>query len=213
MPNYMDVNYEDFQPSHQARQDETLLVKFYTKSVQDRERSERRGRPVFREVEYIDITVPGQRNSVRRPATHRDKQRFPRHYQAFKQRIEIPEEGTPLAEWGLISRSTADMLAFSNVKTVEQLAEVPDNIITDFMNGLSLKQKAKDFLQRTKNDVTIGQLEEALRERDDKLSALMERLEELEKAHADKPKRTRKRRTEPSSGGSGAGPDSGPVGE
>ena len=117
-----DFNHEDFQSTQQQEQDSTLLVKFYIKAVADKTATAEQGRPIFREREYIDIRIPGSRDGAARPATFRDQQRFPKHYQAFKQRIDQPSEGTPLVEWGMISRSQAEELAFKNIKTVEQLA-------------------------------------------------------------------------------------------
>lgn len=212
MSSTAEYNYEDFQPTQQAKQDESLLVKFFTRSVQDKDQSEESGRPVFREKEYIGITVPGSRDGTTRPATHRDRQRFPRHYAAFKQRTEIPSEGTPLIEWGPLSRSMADQYAFLNVKTVEDLSTLSDTHASQMMNGLTFKQKAIDWLERVKEDVTTAKLEKELAVRDHELNDLRQQVEELRgMVNANKPKRTRKRADEPSGSGGGAGPDVGPV--
>ena len=79
-----DINHEDFLQTHQSEQDEKLLVKFYYKTVKDVGASEEQRRPVFKEREYIDIRIPGSRGTgAARPATLRDRKRFPRHYAAF----------------------------------------------------------------------------------------------------------------------------------
>jgi len=183
-----DFNYEDFDPRNQNKADETLLVKFYLKSVPDQPATLVEGRPMFKDIEIVDIRVPGHRDGVARPATPRDKQRFPRHYAAFKNRTEAPTEGTPLTEWGAISRSLADQLAFINVKTVEQLASLNESDMGGLHGMVGFKQKAKDWLEYTKDDAIVAKLRDEITERDDKiveltgnLESLLARVEELEK--------------------------------
>lgn len=174
-----EFNHEDFQSNNQAEQDKTLLVKFYVKSRQDKARTVAEGRPIFKDVEYIHIMIPGSRDGAARPATHRDRQRFPKHYQAFKERIELPEEGTPLAEWGTLTRSTVEELAFFNIKTVEQLANVNDNVASQFMGCQGFKSKAKAYLEVSKRDVSLNEMQLELTKRDDQIKDLRNALDEL----------------------------------
>ena len=128
--------------------DASLLVKFFTKTVPDTDASKKEARAIFKDVEYVDIRVAGSRSShVCRPARHNDIQRFPKHYEAFKQRKEMPIEGTPLVEWPQISRSQAEELAFLNVKTVEQLSVMADNLAAQRMGGYDLKARAIKWLE------------------------------------------------------------------
>ena len=188
MPQTAEFNHEDFDPRNQDKADETLLVKFYYKSIPDKTATAEEGRPMFKEVEMIDIKVPGQRDGVARPATQRDKNRFPRHYAAFKNRMEAPSDGTPLTEWPAISRSFADQLSFVNVKTVEQLADLNDSNMHNIPGIQNFKQKAKDWLEYTKDEAIVGKLRDEINERDAKieeltgnLEALLDRVEQLEK--------------------------------
>jgi hypothetical protein len=142
---------------------------------------------MFKEVEMIDIKVPGQRDGVARPATHRDKGRFPQHYQAFLSRTEAPTEGTPLIEWPAVTRSFAEQLSFINIKTVEQLADLNDNTMHQVPGIANFKQKAKDWLEATKDDGILSRLRTELEERDTKIEemsgqmdALISRLDALE---------------------------------
>ena len=184
-----EYNHEDFSSNSQSEADKTLLVKFYIKSLPDKEATAKEARPMFKDVEMVDIKVPGQRDGVARPATYRDKTRFPRHYEAFKARVELPAEGTPLAEWPAISRSMADQLSFINIKTVEQLADFHDSSMTGVPGAQTLKQKAKDWLEATKDDAILAQLRDELTARDTiiegqekNIKILMKRLEKLEAA-------------------------------
>jgi len=174
--------------------DDNLLVKFYLDTVQDDAASQEQGRPIFKEVEMIDIRVPGSRNNVVRIARESDKERFPRHYAAFKNRTSMEGiEGTPLAEWPVITRSRVEELAFLNIKTVEQLANMPDSNAQQVMGFYGLKQKANEWLEKANG---IEALQAKLAERDRQMEALMARLEALENKPAPRKKKvTRKQAT------------------
>ena len=193
-----DYNHEDFEQTQQAEQDKTLLVKFFFKTVPDATASEEQGRACFKEREYIDIRIPGARGAgATRPASLRDKKRFERHYAAFKQRVELPVEGTPLSEWPAITRSQAEELAFASVKTVEQLSEMSDVIASQMMGGQMFKAKANKWLQQARSDVSVSQMEGELAKRDAKIADLSGKLEELmQRLESPKPKRKRRSKEE-----------------
>ncbi len=176
-----DHNVEDFEQGSQAQGDATLLVKFFMKSRPDHAASLAEGRPIFKDIEYIDIKIPGSRTGgACRPARENDLTRFPRHYAAFKNRIEPPVEGTPLVEWPQISRSQAEELSFNNVKTVEQLAEMADVHSNKFMGLNALRDKAKLFIKMAKEAAPAAALQEAITEKDIQITMLTERLNKLE---------------------------------
>jgi hypothetical protein len=193
-----EFNHEDFEAQRQNEADKTLLVKFYLFSTPDKTATIAEGRPMFKEVEMIDIRVPGQRDGVARPASPRDKARFPDHYTAFKNRTEAPTDGTPLTEWPAISRSFADQLSFLNIKTVEQLAGLNDNAMHQVPGIQNYKQKAKDWLEYTKDESIVGKLRDEITERDSKIEELAGNLETLlaRVAELEKPKPSRKKTAE-----------------
>jgi hypothetical protein len=169
-----DFNHEDFEQRNQAKQDEGLLVKFFIKPREDAVASKEKGRPIFRDVEWIDIKIPGTRDGVCRPARQKDIDRFPRHYAAFKNRTtdDDVQEGTLLKEWPLISRSQAEELSFFNVKTVEQLIAMPDSQASQFMGMNNLKAKAKEWLELSTEAKEKADLAAQLTKRDDEIAEL-----------------------------------------
>lgn len=195
--------------------DANLLVKFYLKSVYSPSATaENGGVPTHVEKEYVDIRVGGRHDPVIRPATYADKQRFPNHYSAFKNRMEAPSQGYPLAEWSVIPRSLVDMLSYHNIKTVEQLANVADGEASNIKGCGKYKQMAIAFLEKAKEEGRDNMLAEQLKERDDEIKALKEQMaiqnEQIAKlikanetdevdeaedilAEVDTPKRTRKK--------------------
>lgn len=188
-----EFDHRDFEQSAQKEMDKSLLVKFYMKTVPDQAATEEAGRPMFKDVEYIDIRVVGKKNGgVARPARPHDFERFPQHYAMFKNRIEAPVEGTPLSEWPVIARSTVETLAFMNVKTVEQLAELSDTYCSQIMGGHGFKDKAKKFLAYA-DEVKVETDKIALKEENEQLRADMAemkaQIEALQKKDSPAPKK------------------------
>lgn len=168
-----------FMPNLQNEADKCLLVKFYIKPRQDHEESTRQGRPIYKDREYIDIKKPGSRDAVARPATEEDKRRFANHYRAFKDRTNNDEnEGTPLKEWPLMSRSMAHELAFFHVKTVEQLVAMSDSQASKFMGLASIREKARVWLEAAEKEKPLWDMEQ-------KIQAQNAEIEELKKALSD----------------------------
>jgi hypothetical protein len=151
------VNADDFTTSKESEMDAQLLVRFFYKERENKQETVAQGRPIYKEVEYIEIRVRGNRDpQACRPATYDDKNRFPRHYEAFKKRVEMPEEGTPLAEWPQISRSQIEEMSFINIKTVEQLSLAADTHIGKMRGGYTLKQRAADWLKASNATALIA---------------------------------------------------------
>ncbi len=146
-----EFNHEDF--SNTAEADKALMVRFYYKNVHNKLESQSEGRPIYREKMYIEIRIAGQRDiQAARPATHADKQRFPRHLEAFEKRVEPPTEGMPLIEWPKITRTMAEELSFLNVKTVEQLASMKDSNLQKIMGGYGFRDQAVKWLETNDKD-------------------------------------------------------------
>ncbi len=164
-------NPDDFTSSMQSEQDKGLLVKFYMHPREMKDESAAAGRPVFRDTEYISILVPGSRSEIARRATAEDKARFAAHYEAFKRRQEMPDEGTPLMQWPPVSRAMVEQLAFFNIKTVEQLANIPDSNMPNIMGLGRLKQVAQQYLAAAAADAPLTKLQSELEERDIRISA------------------------------------------
>ena len=196
-----DFDYKDFENSAQRDQDKGLLVKFYIKPLEQKGKSKEAGRPIFVDTEYIDIKIPGNRGAgAVRKATPADKQRFPEHYAAFKQRTDDDQdEGLPLTEWPGVTRSQAEEMAFFHIKTVEQLANMADGQAGKFMGMYQLREKAKAFLEHAKSTFAAWELEQKFEEMRkenadlrESLNGLMEQVANSQAAP--KPTKTKTRR-------------------
>lgn len=164
------MNDERYSGAHRA--DDGALVKFEMHAASDYDASEAAGRPIRRDVPYIWKFAPGDKgNIVHRPVRDSDKKAYPRLWDAFEAGREAPIEGTALTEWPPMPRSLAEDLAYDHVRTVEQLAALPDGSIN--RPGVqAFKQKAISWLKTAREGASAERLAAELAERDARLQAL-----------------------------------------
>lgn len=169
-----DAAFQSGQRNGRFAGDERLYVKFFKKPVQDMAATAEEGRPIFGEVDYVEIRAPGNKSSVVcRPARDMDKQRFSEHWKRYQDRVEQQDvDGTPLEEWAMITRSQVEELKFFNIFTVEQLAHVSDGNAQKFMGINILRQKAQEFIEQANVD--------EIAKRDELIAQMQARLEALE---------------------------------
>lgn len=145
--------------------DEKLYVQFFMDAVEDHDASKVEGRPIFKDAEMIRIIIPGSKdNIVVRPIRERDRQRFAQRYAMWKQRTGDGEviTGTPLEQWPLLSRAQCEEFKHFNIRTVEQLAGVPDSTAQKFMGFDQIKRKAADFVSSAKAAAPLAALRDEL---------------------------------------------------
>jgi hypothetical protein len=161
-------------------------ARFYMRPIQNREKSAEAGRPVFEDVEYVEIFTPGDKlNIIDRPVRDADRQNFGNIYSAFKTGAEAKLEGTPLTEWPGITRAQAEELAFFKVRTVEQLASISDTNASSMGPILAIRQKARDYLERAAGSAPMDKVRAELAARDNELEVLRRQLKEQADAIAE----------------------------
>jgi hypothetical protein len=171
--------------------DDLLIVQFKTLALENEDKSKLAGRPIFDDVEQVEIRGPGSRNSSVQPAnavwawvddpyTGRQRQvtyaeRFNRQYQQFKEHQAQTASGTPLAMVPFLTESKRAELRSLNVYTVEALAAVDGQELKNLgHNGRELKNKAEEYIARAMQAAPDMQLRaqlEALRARAEVLEA------------------------------------------
>lgn len=165
--------------------DERLYVVFTLHPVQDPERTAAEGRPIFMDAEYVQIQAPGDRDVIHRPATDRDRQRFPKQYAAFKAGTAEAVIGTPLSAVPWLTRAQVEELGYFGVKSVEQLAGMADAHAQRFTGIQALKARAKDFLAAAAGEAPALKLRAELAERDNEIASLKRQLQEQAEAIAE----------------------------
>lgn len=158
--------------------DEQLFVVFYMGVMVDQDASSKAGRLIARDTEFVRIMIPGDKNNINdRPASEHDKKRFTKQYEKFRAGMKEEDQlvGTRLRDWPACSRAQVAELEYLGVKTVEQLAELRDDVVSRVPGTRDLKEIAKGWLGRAKSTAEAAQ---AVAEK----KALTNRISELETA-------------------------------
>ncbi|RKZ12211.1 hypothetical protein DRQ32_04205 [bacterium] len=176
--------------------DDHLLVRFYMHPAKDKAATVEEGRPIFKDVPYVHIMQPGNKESIiHRKATDMDKARFAEHYRKFEAREDQDVvSGTPLIEWPGVSRSQAEELKFFNVMSVEQLAGMSDTNTQNFRGMGELKRRAQAFLDISKDNAGAGALAAAEKRNEELEATIKELAARLGALEEDAPAATTKRR-------------------
>lgn len=159
-------------------------IKFFYSYNENREKSLKEGRPIFDEIPSISIQWPGQDETVRR-IEPQDMQEYPELYARFKAGSEPVLEGTPLAEWPMMSGSAMRELQYLGFKTVEQLSIATDEVKRKLGPLSKFCKLAKEWLDAANSDQNAvvklkQQLEQETKKREHlehKIELLMQRVE------------------------------------
>lgn len=157
--------------------DKKLYVNFYTKAVMNTFKSAEEGRPIFDEKEYVRVIIPGDKNSVLdTPVNAEYRARFQERYDKFKKGQEQAQSGTPLEVWPQMTVGMVAELKAMHISTVEQLAELPDQLAQKIMGAHMWRQKAQAFLDSAAGDKVNTKMAAELEKRDAEITALKEQM-------------------------------------
>jgi len=101
----------------------------------------------YKDVIYVEIRVKGDRNTTfSRPKIEDDEEDFPGPWKAFKK--SQPEEinGTPVSALPRVTESDRLNLAEMGVYTVEDLAALNDQAISNIKMGHDVRRRAKAYM-------------------------------------------------------------------
>jgi hypothetical protein len=172
--------------------DAGMYVQFYMESIEDKEASEKEGRPIFRDYEFIKIIPPGDKNTVIcEPVNEEYKMRWPNQYAAFKNQQVQVNDGTPLEEWPILRTSQVKMFKAVNVHTVEQLAAVSDQNLPNLgMGAREFRDKAITYLESAKTGAVPMAAQSRIQELEREIEALKNQMAGFKTDMAqDEPKR------------------------
>ena len=180
-----DLNNPEFAGA--TNPDSRLVAQFYSKPVKMNHESQVQGRPIFADVDYVRIFVPGDSTSIMDAPVREDhKARFPiqwAHYQN-KHGGDAKEIGTPLAQWPRITPAQAEELRAIKFYTVESVANASDANIQRIgmiagMSPYKFREHAQRFLQVAKGDAVAQAAEEQVAELKAANAKLQEQMAEI----------------------------------
>jgi hypothetical protein len=167
----------------------SLSVTFYTEAIEYKAESEKAGRPIFKEVPFVRILVPGDTtNIIERKASKEDEAKFPYAWARYKAEAKEMTEGMPLEQWPQITRSLLKELKYYEVHTVEQLAGLSDAHASKMGMGFSeFRNKAKAFLAAAAGTASATAQEAENQRLKDMISDLQKQMSELSKPKVGRP--------------------------
>lgn len=172
----------DFAIPQRDKPDGTL-PRFHMKAVKNEFRSAAEGRPIFDNMEYVEIHIPGDRmTQVDRRVKPEDRTRWPEAYAAFKEERAQVADGLPLETWAGLDRAQVEELKHFRIHTVEQLAGLSDEQVTNIgMGGRALRDAASRFLQTMEGAAPTEKLAAEVASKDAMIADLKEQLAEAHK--------------------------------
>ncbi|MBX2825817.1 MAG: hypothetical protein KTR33_13885 [Gammaproteobacteria bacterium] len=124
------------------------IVSFYDDAVLNNFKTKKEGHPVYDDVVMVKIVVPNQLDCVPRPVQDKDKQRFPKSWEAYEKGSTVEETGYLLKEWAQIRASELKICQANNIFTVEMLANVSDQTLPRLgPHAVELRKRAAKFLE------------------------------------------------------------------
>lgn len=152
----------------------------------NKDASAKAGYEVFEDVEFIKIRVPADRFfEYFQPATDSHRKRFPKAYHSFKERTQgrLGIVGMPIENWPSVNRSQAMTLKGAGLHTVEELAAVSDSNVDRLgLNGRTLRDTARVFLQTAKDSAETNRIAKERDELQAQLKAMQAQIDGM-KAH------------------------------
>lgn len=143
---------------------ELVIARFFTHSTLNPARSEKEGRPIYDDLECVEITHPGDKLArkvfpahevwkyranaagVREPVTH--AMRFPEQYRDFRDGAAQSTSGTPIEELPFLSQGKRFELKALNVYTAEALAGLDGQPLKQLgMGGRQMRNQARAYLE------------------------------------------------------------------
>lgn len=175
-----------------SQQETNLAVRFFVMAVKNEDKSTEAGRPIYDDVEMVEIMLRGDRNNVtHKPVDMSVKRRFPQAYQAYKLDSEVLTSGTPLKEWPHAGAALVEEMKHLGFSTVEQLAEAADSVCVRVPGLAGLKQRAIAFLALAKGAAPLEKLQSQFEEEKSKREVLEAQVAELSKLLSAKEKTTK----------------------
>lgn len=148
MSEYDEMQFEPMEEHQRWAADNKLFVQFYRRPVYQLLESEEEHRPIYKEIDYIKIIIPGDKLAeIDDPVTPSYAARFAEKYKAFKAGLADPLRGTPLEAWPVLSKSQVAELKHLNMRSVEDIISAPENLQTQILGYNKMKAQALKFVE------------------------------------------------------------------
>jgi hypothetical protein len=154
--------------------DASVVALFKMMAQKNETESIRQNRPVFDDLEVVELRYPGSKNVGVYPATGFSHwitapdgsqqaltyaERFRRQYQQFKAEAVQTKSGTPLDYGRFLTEARRAELRAQNIYTIEALAAIDGLELKNLgMHGRDLKNKAQEYLEEARTGAPNTQM-------------------------------------------------------
>lgn len=150
--------------------DKLVTPVFKSLAVLDQAKSKKEGRPIYKDVDMVEIRIAGDRNfKPCMPAhsfwknidgiAHTYAMRWPEQYRKFKEGSVQTAEGTPLEELPFLTQAKRYELKALSVYTAEALASLDGkNLKALGIGGRELKEQATAYLDNARGSADVSRL-------------------------------------------------------
>ena len=182
--------------------DAGLPAVFYKKAIKHEFESQKQGREIYVDVDFVKIMIPGDiATELDQPVREDHKKRWPKQWAHYANNMagDQREIGTPLAEWPRLTPAMVEELKALKFFTVDSIANASDAQLGSIqmivgMSPFKLREHAQRFMKIANEDAHIVEtddktkkLEAELSENKQSLKALQDQLAALTNALQTKP--------------------------
>jgi hypothetical protein len=161
--------------------DDRLYVEFFREPMMHPAQSREAGRAIYQERDFVRIHVPGDKSTVCVEPMHEiNLIRFRSRYDKWKAGQAEAVTGTPLHAMPGMTPAKVEEYKFFKIITIEQLADANDQLGQKFMSFQGDKQRAKAFIEATRGNAPIEQMNAELQKRDSEIENLKTMVEALQ---------------------------------
>ena len=164
--------------------DSRLAVIFYKRPMPNEFESNKQGRPIFYDADFVKIMIPGDKDSIIDTFAREDhKKKFPQHWAHYQnqQAGDSREIGTPLAQWPRLTPSQVEELRALKFFTVEAVANASDAQLQKIgmaagMSPYAFRDHAVRFLKVAEGDSAAQEAEERTKQLEAEKQALVDQM-------------------------------------
>ncbi|MFQ5356633.1 MAG: hypothetical protein ACE5DY_09165 [Mariprofundaceae bacterium] len=169
-------------------------ARFYKHPVLQGFESRKAGRPIYKDEDFIEIQVPGQKNSIiKRAVQEKDKVDYPVEWNAWESNSGEGVTGSPIDHLPGITPSKVLELQALGIYTVEQIVDLNETGIQKVGHGArALIKTAEQYLGQTSEIDEVNKKNEALSKQIAELTEKVAALTESKPEKKAKRKRTPK---------------------
>lgn len=181
------MNTRIYNPSEDERKQEKLpFATFEIRAVENRQKSIEADYTVYEDREFILIHAPGGKDIVEKEVDDEIRRKYGPYYQAWKEGIDPPTNGSSLKGWPLITPAQIKNCHELGIRSVEDLSQMNEEAMRRLgMGARSLKDKANTWLSSAKDHGKVSQQVDVLMR---EMDAMKEKMEATAKTDASKDK-------------------------